>query len=148
MENSNLSSGGQISPIQIFKNFIGFYNGVQPIKDTLHKLFIGFFASQENFNLDPEERCEIAFHFNQITDLITSVGNFDVAEYEASINLKNTDKEKESLERSVILQNTIIERLEVTLNDKRTLIELMESKLNRLTNKQNERKVYFNKKTA
>jgi len=147
MENSNLSIGGQINPIQIFANFKGFYNEVQPIKDTLYKLFIGFYASQENFNLDPSEREEISFNFNQTIDLITSVGNFNADEYEAA-KIKNIDQEKESLQRSVILQNTIIEGLEATLKDKRTLIELMESKLNRLTNKQNERKVYFNKKTA
>jgi len=142
MENSNLSSVGQINPIQIFKDFKGFYNEVQPIKDTLYKLFIGFYASQENYNLDMSEREDIGYQFNQTIDLITSIGNFDVNEYEAS---KNIDKEKESLQSSAITQDAKIKHLEARLSDKIELIEILKSKLNQ---KQNERKIYFNKKTA
>jgi hypothetical protein len=77
MENLHTQSDGLCSPMQIIENFKSTFTRIQDVKDTLIRVFIGFYASDHSNYLEQPDREDISFHINQVLDLITRIEKFN-----------------------------------------------------------------------
>lgn len=106
----------QISPLQVVKNFKSSFVNVDDVKATMHKIFQGFYTSKENDYLERAEREDISYHFNRVLELISEIENFSEERFMSFSDYESCKK--------------YAAHLELVLNDKKELIELLKTKIN------------------
>lgn len=57
----------------IIEKFTSSQSDLTSTKESMYKLFWGFFASDDCTNMQTHERSDLAFHFNEVMNLIGSI---------------------------------------------------------------------------